>query len=414
MQHWRTVFLYEFTRQVRRKSFWVVALGIPFLGALVLAGVLGYQELKERTEEATEAEEAEFEGADPVGFVDESGLFAAPSDDSGFKGYVVAYQDASDGEAALKAEEISTLYIIAPDYLESGKVTALIPHVSFSALEQDLMEAYLAQSLAGDVDPLVAYRLRTSVTRVDEQKLDKDGNRQQGDNLNVNFLVVYVYAMVLMLTIFMSSGYLMQSVVEEKESKAIEIVLTSVKPFPLLLGKTVAMGLTGLIQVAIWAVAAYALFNIAASNVVDLSGATIEPATMLIAVVYFFLGFGVVGGVFAAMGTIVGNTRDGSQLVGWVVFPFISPLFFVTAFANSPDGTLARVMSLIPFTSPLAMLMRSSVSSVPLWELVLSIGLTSLLMIASIWMAGRVFRVQSLLRGSAIKWRELPKLILEG
>jgi ABC-2 type transport system permease protein len=413
MGHWQTVLRYELQRQLSRKAFWGVTLGIPLLGALLLAALWGYQEIRERTQDQEESNQTEFEGLDPVGYIDETGLFPAPSSESPFAGLVRAYPDLVTGQTALEADEVSALYLIGPDYLETGKVTTLLPSISFAALESNLMEAFLVQSLAGELDPYLALRLRLPIMQLEQQVLAQDGNLAQSENEDTNFLVVYIYALVLMLAVLMSSGYLMQSVVEEKESKVIEIILTSVKPFPLLLGKTLAMGLTGLLQVLVWAFSAYALFSVAAQNVPDLSGLAVEPLTILIALIYFFLGFGVVGGVFAAMGTLIGNVRDGSQLVGWVVLPFISPLFFVSAFATDSDGTLARVMSLVPFSAPLAMLMRVSVGSVPLGEVLLSMSLTFGLMLASIWLAGRVFRVQSLLRGTAPKWRDLRRLIWE-
>lgn len=413
MTHWQTVFRYELTRQLQRKAFWFVTVGFPTIAFLVLLGYLGYQEIRDR-EGQSEKPKDEFEGTTAIGYVDQTGYFTPPAKGSPFEPVVMFYGTMEAGEQALETQTITLLYVIGEDYFETGKVAVVLRDISFDVFDHALMEAFLVNSLAREVDTTLLTRLRFPIMALSEQKVDKDGSTAQAGNTDTNFLVVYIFALALMMSTFMSSGYLMGSIVEEKENKIIEIILTSVKPFPLLLGKTLATGLTGLFQMLVWVLAAFALFQVASAQIVDLSQLDVKPLTIVIALIYFLLGFGVVGSVFAAMGAIVSNTRDGSQLVGWIVMPFIIPLFFTTVFATSPDGTLARVLSIVPFTAPLAMVMRVSVSSVPWWEILISVVFTLCLVVACIWLAGRMFRVGSLLRGSPAKFRDLPRLIWEG
>jgi ABC-2 type transport system permease protein len=206
----------------------------------------------------------------------------------------------------------------------------------------------------------------------------------------------------------------MQSVVEEKESKTIEIILTSVKPVPLLVGKTLALGLLGLFQMGLWSATLFVLADQASVQIVDFESLDVSPTVIIIALAYFALGYGFLSGIFASMGAIANTTREGSSLAGWATFPTIVPLFFITAIVNDPNGTLAVLLSIFPFTAPITMVMRSVVTTIPLIQIIPSLVLMVLLVMLSIWLAGRLFRVGSLLRGTTPKLRELPRLILRG
>jgi ABC-2 type transport system permease protein len=186
-----------------------------------------------------------------------------------------------------------------------------------------------------------------------------------------------------------------------------------VKPFPLLLGKTLAMSFVGLLQLSLWLGTVYIIGNLAAARIIDLSNLSVEPDMLLVSLVYFLLGFGFVGGMYASIASLVNTTREGSQVAGFVVMPLVVPLFFVNVFVQDPNGTLARILSLIPITAPLAMVMRSAISNVPPAELALSILLMAALVMGSIWLAARLFRVNSLLRGTMPKFRDIPKLLFE-
>jgi ABC-2 type transport system permease protein len=216
-----------------------------------------------------------------------------------------------------------------------------------------------------------------------------------------------------MIATFTASGYLLQSVVDEKENYTIEIILTSVKPFPLLFGKTLAMGLVGLLQIGVWAISIAILLNTTSLDLPEVGKLEVKPETVVVAMVYFLFGYLFTGSIFAAMGSLVNNARDGSQLAGWIIFPTIAPLFFTTVFAEEPNTTLPTLLSIMPFTAPLGMVMRVAVTDVPLYQILISlIGVTATSLLG-IWIAGRLFRVSSLLRGTPPRIRDIPRLIWE-
>jgi ABC-2 type transport system permease protein len=281
------------------------------------------------------------------------------------------------------------------------------------ASSDTLLQDYLLRSLLYGVEDSQAYerlylRLRDPAV-IGEHRLDADA--AASSNENQNFVVVYVFGLVLMMSIFWGGGYLMQSVVQEKESRIIEIILSSVRPTPLLLGKILAMGLLSLLQVA--TLAGTFIFIVSrAGNLSDAVGNVhISAGTVVVLVVYFLLGFLLFGSLMAAIGALTTSVRESQNLVAVVTLPAAIPYFFLAVFAEEPNGPLAVILSLFPITAPLSMVMRVSAATVPVFQLVLGVVLLSLGVAFAIWLAGRVFRVNVLLMGNMPKLRDIPRLI---
>lgn len=415
MQNLWTVFGFELREQLTRRAYLLTTFGIPLVAAIVLGAYLGYQELQSNdSADETESTETEFENADPVGYVDLSGMFPAPDTDSPFAALVIPFDSAAAGEDALEAEDIDQLFVIEADYMESGAVTQILPNFNFEALESNLMESFILSSLAAGTSPELAIRLRYPLLQLQAQTITPGGETTDAQNDDTQFVVVYAFAMLLMLSTIFSSSYLLQTVVKERETSAIEIILTSVKPFPLLAGKILALGLSGMFQILVWITAAVILVTIAADQILDFANVEVTPQTVIIALVYFVLGFLFAGGIFASVGALTNNSREGSQMAGFIVIPMVIPLMFIAVFVEQPDSTLPIALSMIPFTAPVAMVMRSVAGEIELWQLVVSLVLMVVTAIGSMWMAGRMFRVSSLLSGSMPRLRDIPKLLLQG
>ena len=414
---WFSVFRFELMQQIRRKAFLFTAFGIPLILLAVAFGYVAIQEVHgESDDEPAQSNNSvanDIEGQARVGFVDETGLFR-DDPQAPFSAYLTRYDNLADGQAALDAEDIQSLYVIESDYFQTGNVTHWLRTFSANDLDSTVMEAYLFNELGEGIEPELLVRLRVPITKINTTRINTDGGDDSGSGFEADFAQIYAFALLLMMGLYGSSGYLMTSVVTEKESKTIEIILTSVRPLPLLIGKVLAMGVAGLISIGAW-IGAIALV---ASQVTDrieaLAAVEVKPETIVIALIYFLLGYGFMGAIWAAMGAVTNTVREGSMLAGWMVFPVIIPLLVITEFVNDPNGTLAVTLSMIPFTAPLAMVMRSSISSVPLSQLLISIGLMTVLVIAGIWVASRLFRVNTLLSGTTPRLRELPGLFLRG
>lgn len=412
MKNWQIVFWQEVRNQFRRKAYLFSTFGIPLIALLAYGGYTIYDNLTEENKEAEETIQAEFEGEKRVGYVDLTGSFPSPDPESPFSQFVTRYDDFSSGEAAIEKDEINRLYVIEEDYFESGRVSMWLESFNVTAVDSNIMDAFLLYSIADDTDPYVIARLRVPTTDIIETRITQ-GEVRTGDSQQ-DFWLVYAFSLALMVATFGASGYLMQSVVEEKESMTIEIILTSVRPLALLVGKLLAMALTGLFQIGLWMAVMVFIANQLSVQFVDFSSLEIKPLAVVLAVVYFFLGFGLTGGFFAAIASIINTTREGSSYSSIVTLPSVVPFFFITAITEDPNSTLAVVLSLIPFTAPLTMIMRSSLTSVPTGELIASMALMVIAIVVVMWMATRLFRVNTLLRGSVPKLKDIPKLIFQG
>lgn len=414
MKNWSTVFLYELQRSFKRKAYLFTTFGLPLIAVVLFAGYLVISSSSDDNQEAIEDTLIELQDSDPIGFVDETDFFIEPEPRTQFSGYILKYASLDAGQEALDNEEISSLYVIKSDYLETGSITQWQKSFKLNNLDHDIFDAFLLDQLTSDVTRTFVLRLQFPTANLVEKRLDPDTDEAVEGNEDRDFWVVYLFAIAYMISTYSSSGYLMQSVVEEKESKTIEIILTSVKPLPLLVGKTLALGLLGLLQMGLWSATLFVLADQASVQIVDFESLDVSPTVIIIALAYFALGYGFLSGVFASMGAIANTTREGSSLAGWATFPTIIPLFAITGIVDDPNGTLAVILSIVPFTAPITMVMRSVVTTIPLIQLIVSLVLMILLVMLSIWLAGRLFRVGSLLRGTTPKIRELPRLILRG
>ncbi len=188
-------------------------------------------------------------------------------------------------------------------------------------------------------------------------------------------------------------------------------MLTTVRPMALLLGKILAAGLLALLQMI--TLAGTLLFIGSQLGDVFEALGDIEVSTRAIVTlaVYFLLGFLFFGGLMAAIGAMSTSLREAQNFVTIVTLPAAIPFFFLTIFAEEPNGTLAVILSLIPFTAPLAMVMRQAVVTVPTFQLVLGIALQMVAVAGAVWLAGRMFRVNMLLMGHMPRLRDIPKLI---
>ncbi len=411
MRNWSIVFWQELRNQFRRKAYLFSTFGVPLIALLAYGGYVIYDNITGENKKAEETIETEFENEKRVGYVDLTGAFPAPDADSPFNDYLTRYEDFASGEAAVQSGDISHLYVIEKDYFETGEVSMWLESFSMTAIESNVMEAFLLTSMIEDTDPYVVARLRAPTTQIVEHRVTQ-GETRMGDS-EQDFWLAYALSLVLMITTFGSSGYLMQSVVEEKENLTLEIVLTSVKPLALLVGKVLAMALTGLLQMGLWILVMMFIANQLSVQFVDFSSLEIKPSAVVLAIVYFILGFGLTGGLFAAIGSIINTTREGSSYSSLVTLPAVIPFFFLTPITEDPNSTLAVVFSLIPFTAPLTMMMRIALTSVPAVEIALSVGLMVISIVGAMWIATRLFRVNTLLRGTVPKLKDLPKLIFQ-
>jgi ABC-2 type transport system permease protein len=183
-----------------------------------------------------------------------------------------------------------------------------------------------------------------------------------------------------------------------------EVLMSSMTPTQLLAGKVLGLGLVGLVQMALWLGSALTALNFIPAGV-SLGVVTVEAVAVGLA--FFLLGYFIYASLMAGLGALMPGSREAAQYTFFIILPMFVPLYLNTAIALEPDGPLATALSIIPFTSPVAMVMRMVSTDVPAWQIALALALSAVTVAAVIWVVSRIFRAQSLLSGSKPTVREI-------
>ena len=231
-------------------------------------------------------------------------------------------------------------------------------------------------------------------------------------------IVGIVTALLIYFFILIYGAQVMRGVVEEKANRIVEIIISSVKPFELMLGKIIGIALVGLTQFLVWV--SIALFLSALWDASTLLTSTINALSSLNVVellsffiIYFLGGYLLYASLFAAIGAASDNGTDTQQFVIPVVLPIIFAIIVAAHSAKNPDGQLAFWTSIIPFTSPIVMMARIP-TGVPTWELVVSVLVLLLSFIGTTWVAAKIYRTGILMYGKKITYMEIWKWVIHG
>jgi ABC-2 type transport system permease protein len=269
-------------------------------------------------------------------------------------------------------------------------------------------------------------------TRIKRSGLDPDAVRQltQGVSLTTfkvgpggkeeedrgySFGLAYGLAMFLYTTMFIYGAIILRSVIEEKSSRVVESVISSVKPFHLMAGKIFGVGAVGLTQFLIWtlALAAVSLYGVQIVGMMAPAAKGVNlptvPIGVLVAfVVYFLLGYFLYATLYAAVGAMVNSDQEAQQLQWPIVILIIIPIMFIMFIIQNPASQTSFILSLSPFFAPILMIARIVVQMPPLWEILLSMLIMAATIFGLIWVVGKIYRVGVLMYG---KRPNLPELI---
>ncbi len=234
--------------------------------------------------------------------------------------------------------------------------------------------------------------------------------REQGKSREAFFLALGM--LVVLYGIIIIYGQLvLRGVVEEKQSRIIEVLLSSIKPFHLMLGKLIGIGLVSLTQVAVWIAAALLLSVAAAAPVFTSSSFHIPPLPPMLIVfffVYFVLGYFLFSTLFLIVGAMVSAEEDAQQLQMPVVLSVVAPMLLLEQVLRQPNSTFSVIVSLVPLFSPILMFGRIAVEPPPWWQIALSIVLLLAAIWGAVWLAAKIYRVGVLMYG---KPPTLPELL---
>ena len=309
------------------------------------------------------------------------------------------------------------------------------PSISFIEKTQDVIakKMTLANLEAAHLDTLAIHQAEAKVAI----NLKKASGEQSLKGLNeIKIAIGGAFGYLIMMFIIIYGNMVMRSVIEEKTNRIIEIIISSVKPFQLMMGKIIGTSLAGILQFFIWAIIGLSLLfsasvflgaNVGATNQIPpemMQSAQNELATsaqMYVAeilnlpiaailscfVIYFIGGYFLYSSFYAAIGAAVDNETDSQQFLLPIIMPLVLGVYigFFTV-VNDPHGTVATIFSMVPLTSPIVMLMRIPFG-VPLWQIALSITLLFATFFLVVWFASKIYRVGILMYGKKPTWKEL-------
>ncbi|ALM50013.1 ABC transporter permease [Flavobacterium psychrophilum] len=416
----------EFNSKVRNKSFIVMTFLSPILftamAALVgyLANVNDDEIVKIAIHDQGSLLETDFKDSKKVEYVNLSQLPLATAKEkaaASYEGLIYVPNVATPKELVNKVEYISNE---SPSMDFIGEMEDVVNDKLFKYnLEQDGI----------DYKKIDAARTKTDI------RLSKFSGEESLKWLNeIKIGIGFAFGYLIMMFIIIYGNMVMRSVIEEKTNRIIEIIISSVKPFKLMMGKIVGTSLAGILQFLIWAVLGTILMFVATSflgiklgggagaQVVEATQKSSELAsyipeilslpwaTMLISFLLFFIGgFFLYSSIYASIGAAVDSETDSQQFLLPIILPLMLGVYvgFFTVI-NDPHGTVATVFSMIPLTSPIVMMMRMPFG-VPLWQVILSMAILFTTFFGVVWFAAKIYRIGILMYGKKPTYKEIFK-----
>ena len=400
---------HEWRTTVMRREFLLVTFGLPLL-FLVIAGIGGLAGA------LAVAKSLNSPGMDkPIGVSDPNHVlnpaaFAKPIDRNTYQ-YVPNLQQA---QQEVVSGHLRALLVIAPDYVETGNYTVYQKPAGdlFSDAGKAASSSYTAALRAGLIwgkaSPAVVTRLVAPSNG--ESTLEWDAKHHQFRKPDLiqegaKFVVPYLFSFLLMMAIFLGTGYLLNGIVEEKENRVMEVLLSSVTHQQILRGKLLGLGGAGLTQMGVWVLMGGIPGALILSRLP--TSLSISPWTIVLAAVLFVLGFALYGTIMAGIGSLGSSWRESQQVAGIGVMFAVIPLMLIVAILQSPNGVLARGLSWFPLTAPITLMLRTTAGTVPWWDIALSLGL----LVGAIWLAqavsAKIFRLGLLLYGKVPTFSEV-------
>ena len=405
----------EFFTQVKKKSFIILTLLTPLL-IIVFGGVVSLM---------FQANETQMQ----ISVIDKSGLFKdkLKSDEN------IRY--------IFSSEETEKSLIKALETTEEMNGVMIIPKKEIHELENSIeiltnknLSNEARRNIAGNISEIIKAE-KINALGINTAQIE---DLNKGVNLHVvnilekekkqdSFLVgvksgLSIFLMYCVFTFIMMYGIrVMRSVLEEKNNRVVEILISSVKPFELMMGKILGVTGVALVQFGVWVVMIFAsVMTLGSSNVGMVSGVT-EVQMVLSAlsqinyglilfvfVIYFLLGYLFYSAMYAAIGSAVDNETETQQFTLFAILPMMLGFYGSITIMNNPDGPMSFWLSMVPFTSPIAMLARIPFD-VPVWELVLSIGILLVSTLGMVFIASKIYRVGILMYGNKVTLKELWK-----
>ncbi|MFA8299463.1 MAG: ABC transporter permease [Hyphomicrobiales bacterium] len=422
----------EYLTRVKKKSFIVMTLIGPILiGLLMLAPIL--------IDKLTES--------DPkvIAVLDESNAFFdkfKENDNTKFK-YVFGSLE-SQKDSLLKGDNFALLYIPKTQVsLPSKAIIYSEKQVPFQTT--DYIKGVMKREIesiklsASGIDPSILQSIKANVD-ISTLKINEAGEEQKSFSA-ANYALGYAGGFLIYIFIFMFGAQVMRGVMEEKTNRIVEVIVSSIKPFQLMMGKIIGICLVGLTQFILWIVFSFVIYlavthfvsfgdmaevqsttgmmvnpevgemtNSLTSKVFEIIDSIPIASIILSFLFYFVFGYLIYGALFAAIGSAVDNEADTQQFMLPITIPLIISIISISAVMNNPQSNVGFWLSMFPLTSPVVMMARIPFG-VSTWELIVSMVLMVVGFVAVTWLAGKIYRTGILMYGKKVSYKELWKWI---
>jgi ABC-2 type transport system permease protein len=384
---------HEYSRHVFRRRFLLALFSVPLLMVFMVVMIIVVIMINSKPT--------------PIGYIDHSGLLANPIPQPRVKWpertvQMVAFTDETSAKADLQAGKIQAYYIIPEDYQKTGQAEEIYLKEPNMAINQ--FDSFLTTNLLVNQPPEIAHRIIEGSELV-VQSTDK--SREASQDRIINIILPLLAGILFIVGMSTSSGYLMQAVVEEKENRTMEIMVTSVSPGQLMSGKVIADIAIGVTQLLVWAIFIILALVIGKNYIPSMAGLKFSGEMIGVIIAVMVPAFIMVSGLMAAIGATVSEASEGQQIMGLFTIPIWLPYILIGVFLQNPNSPLAIALSLFPLTAPMSIALRIGFTTIPTWQVIITVIILVLSAIGAVWLAGRAFRLGMLRYGQRLHWKEI-------
>jgi len=383
----------EFRRNAFRKSFILVLLSLPLMIGLNIGIVLLMNHLETDIR--------------PIGYVDYAGVMSVselPPDIYDEPIQLLAFNTEENAQEALLAEEIQAFYVLSPEYLQTREITLIYVEEPASKATRQFYDL-LRVNLLSDVEPEIQVRIAGGTEFLTRSP---DGRRSfPSSGPTFQSVLPFFVGLALMMMLLMNAGFLLEGMIKERENRTLEVIVTSTSPGQLVTGKVL-----GILGISFTQFLTWTLFGLAVvwlgSDTLGLTwfqNANLEWEPVIKVVALGLPTFVMAAALLFALGVIMTNGQEAQQIGGLSVLISMLPLVAIIKIGTEPNGVLAVILSMVPFFSVMTVALREVFAVVPIWQVILSVGIQIAFAVAAIWFAGRVFRLGLLRHGKRFSLR---------
>jgi len=401
----------EMRTTLRRKSFVIVAFVVPLIMAVVALafGLLQGTSFSQNLSGLTGSSAPAAPSAEKTGYVDQAGLTTSTAADAA----LLRFADPAAAQAALDANEIAGYYVVSATYAQTGQVDYYTR--DFSVISDDLdpgaLTAQLDVALLGDDQTLAATLQQPFDLQVNALP-GRDAAPTVTEKSWISEMLPLFVTIILYMALMIPGSILINALIDEKKNRVMELLMTSVTPRQMVIGKMAALGLLGLLQTALWLGVLWAVSRFGGNALSIPPGSALPLSLLAWALVYFLGGYAIYGAQFAGIGALAPDINQTKTVTWIVMMPILVGYIYMTSMFNDPNAPAAVALSLFPLTSPIVMIGRIAAGAAPLWQAVLAAVLQFVTAYGVILLTARLFKAQHLLTGQPLSIKSYYRVLV--